>query len=642
MLPMTVRRPHEVAPHPVSGSRIALGLNTVVTGGRWKRNYERIFSLYSRKGSLFPHSYIFSDEELTPEQSGGPWIRRVPVEQWQERWVTMLGHLWAAVPASLRPQIDWFVMGDDDSYFFAENLLATLGKYDPSLPWYLGRESEDLTIAEQLTRMGMGGGGVALSRPLVQALVEHPSRPYSLASCLARYAPDFGGDKKLALCVADAGGMFTRELGFHQLDVRGDYAGLLAYEVSKAPLVSLHHMYVSPPMFRGAWSPGHELQSPKRWVERTAARGEGGQGADVLAAMDQLFASYSDHSVLVGPEAFLALHVAHVRSLRVTLAVNVGWSLRLFTGPPKPRSHFFKLIPANADVWDPAARMAPANAGSGAASALSGKTGTVIKTAAVTSSSSKGGKGGKGGKGKGKAKATDSSADDHAVVTTASAPGGVDYDTRPADDPCTYTTYEWQATALAPTGLELPPQPAAPPAGATDARPPSRRLPPALARLLTAAGVPSRSVLGAGRYDAVPRTLQGCGAPSRSGSNGADASAAADAGLVAVDEALPRRVLAVYLACHAGTASLPGVTVLAIAPELAGSIADAGDASGGLRASSDSPAALEAAATGPVAAEALAELGQDIDMVVFAKGCRAVTIDTGYPASWDDADAFSA
>lgn len=641
MLPMAVRRPHEAAAHPVSGSRIALGLNTVVTGGRWKRNYERIFSLYSREGSLFPNTFIFSDEELTPEQSGGPWIRRVPVEQWQERWVTMLGHLWAAVPAAVRPNIDWFVMGDDDSYFFAENLLATLGKYDPSLPWYLGRESEDLTIAEQLTRMGMGGGGVALSRPLVQALVEHASHPHSLASCLVRYAPDFGGDKKLALCVADAGGMFTREPGFHQLDVRGDYSGLLAYEVSKTPLLSLHHMYVSPPIFTGAWSPGHELQSPKRWAERTAARGAGGQGTDVLAAMDQLFASYSDHTALVGPEAFLALHVAHVRQLRVTLALNIGWSLRLFTGPPKPRSHFFKLIPADADVWEPAARMVPANADRG--SALSGKTGTVIKTAASTGSSgsSRSSKAGKGSMdGKSKAKAKDSSSADDVVVATASAPGGVDYDTRPSDDPCTYTTYEWQATALAPTGLELPPQPASPPAGASTARPPSRRLPPALSRLLAAAGVPPRSVLGAGRYDAVPRTLQGCGAPPRSGGSGADAGAAGAAAgadgdvVVAVDEALPKRVLVIYMACHAGTASLPGVTVLAIDSDLAESAADAADASRGLRAASPQ-AAAEATVTGPVASEALAELGQGIDMVVLAKGCRAVTVDTAYPASWD-------
>lgn len=616
MLPMAVRRPHEVAQHPVSGSRVALGLNTVVTGGRWKRNYDRIFSLYSRKAAVFPNTFIFSDEELTPEKSGGPWIRRVPVEQWQERWVTMLGHLWAAVPDDVRPQIDWFVMGDDDSYFFAENLLATLGKYDPALPWYIGHETEDLTIAEQLSRMGMGGGGVALSKPLVRALVEHPREPHSLASCLARYAPDFGGDKKLALCVADAGGVFTREEGFHQLDVRGDYAGLLAYEVSRVPLISLHHMYVSPPIFRGAWAPGPELLSVKRWTERTAARSAGGQGADVLAAMDQLFASYSDHSALVGPEAFLALHVSHVKQLHVTLAINLGWSVRLFTGPPKPRSHFFKLIPADADVWDPAARLVPKNA---ASSAGLGTSGTVIKTAVATDA----------GKSSGAGKA---------MTATASAPGGVDYDTRPVDDPCTYTTYEWQATALAPSGLELPPQPAAPQPGSSPARFPSRRLPPALSRLLTGAGVPSRAVLGAGRYDAVPRSLQGCTAAAASGATG-DGRAES----VSVDEALPRRMLVVYMACNAATQSLPGVSVIAIAPQLATSASQASHTSRGLRAGSAS------ATTGPVAAEALAELGLDVDMVILAKGCRAVTLNTAYPASWDevepdhdDADAANA
>ena len=92
---------------------------------------------------------------------------------------------------------------------------------------------------------------------------------------------DFGGDKKLALCVANIGGRFTREQGFHQFDVKGDYLPLLHYLVGGAsqdgagstansPVVSLHHMYSSSsPVFRGVY----------------LKEGAGGEGCDLYSLM---------------------------------------------------------------------------------------------------------------------------------------------------------------------------------------------------------------------------------------------------------------------------------------------------------------------------------------------------------------------
>jgi hypothetical protein len=37
------------------------------------------------------------------------------------------------------PEVDWFVMGDDDTIFFTDNLVRMLSKYDPSQMHYTGR-----------------------------------------------------------------------------------------------------------------------------------------------------------------------------------------------------------------------------------------------------------------------------------------------------------------------------------------------------------------------------------------------------------------------------------------------------------------------------------------------------------------------
>ena len=80
------------------------------------------------------------------------------------------------------PEVDWFVMGDDDTIFFTDNLVRMLSKYDPSHMHYIGSQSESHWQNTEFSYgMAYGGGGFAISSPLARAL----SRMQD--DCLHRY-----------------------------------------------------------------------------------------------------------------------------------------------------------------------------------------------------------------------------------------------------------------------------------------------------------------------------------------------------------------------------------------------------------------------------------------------------------------------
>uniref|UniRef100_A0A7N0RJ41 Uncharacterized protein n=1 Tax=Kalanchoe fedtschenkoi TaxID=63787 RepID=A0A7N0RJ41_KALFE len=137
--------------------------------------------------------------------------------------------------------VRWFVMGDDDTVFFTENLLEVLRKYDHNQMYYVGGNSESVEqdVIHSYT-MAYGGGGFAISYPLAKELVR------ILDGCIDRYDELYGSDQKVQGCMSEIGIPVTRELGFHQTDIRGSPYGLLAAHPI-APLVSLHHLdYVDP------------------------------------------------------------------------------------------------------------------------------------------------------------------------------------------------------------------------------------------------------------------------------------------------------------------------------------------------------------------------------------------------------------
>uniref|UniRef100_A0A0D6QRV0 Uncharacterized protein n=1 Tax=Araucaria cunninghamii TaxID=56994 RepID=A0A0D6QRV0_ARACU len=165
------------------------------------------------------------------------------------------------------PNVRWFVMGDDDTVFFTDNLIKVLNKYDHNQFYYIGSNSE--AVEQNLVHsyaMAYGGGGFAISYPLAKAL----SRIQD--DCLDRYSNLYGSDQRVHGCLAELGVPLTREPGFHQVDVHGNLMGLIAAH-PQAPLVSLHHLDAVSPLFPGMTRAGslrHLMEAMKADPDRVA------------------------------------------------------------------------------------------------------------------------------------------------------------------------------------------------------------------------------------------------------------------------------------------------------------------------------------------------------------------------------------
>ncbi|KAK4748242.1 hypothetical protein SAY87_014828 [Trapa incisa] len=139
----------------------------------------------------------------------------------------------------------WFVMGDDDTVFFTENLVTVLSKYDHNQMYYIGANSE--SVEQDIVHsysMAYGGGGFAISYPLAAELVK------VLDGCINRYAYMYGSDQKIHGCLTEIGVPLIKEPGFHQMDIRESAYGLLAKH-PLVPLVSFHHLDYVDPLFPG-------------------------------------------------------------------------------------------------------------------------------------------------------------------------------------------------------------------------------------------------------------------------------------------------------------------------------------------------------------------------------------------------------
>uniref|UniRef100_J3LFV9 Uncharacterized protein n=1 Tax=Oryza brachyantha TaxID=4533 RepID=J3LFV9_ORYBR len=146
------------------------------------------------------------------------------------------------------PGVRWYVMGDDDTVFLPDNLMAVLRKLDHRQPYYVGYPSEShLQNIYFSYGMAFGGGGFAISQPLAARLERMQD------ACIHRYPSLYGSDDRIQACMAELGVPLTRHPGFHQYDVYGDLLGLLAAH-PVAPLVSLHHLDVVRPLFPTARS----------------------------------------------------------------------------------------------------------------------------------------------------------------------------------------------------------------------------------------------------------------------------------------------------------------------------------------------------------------------------------------------------
>ncbi|GJS79945.1 glycoprotein-N-acetylgalactosamine 3-beta-galactosyltransferase, partial [Tanacetum coccineum] len=142
-----------------------------------------------------------------------------------------------------REGVRWYVMGDDDSVFFVDNMVDVLAQYDHTKYIYIGGHSECIYSNQIYSYdMGFGGAGLIMSYPLAKMVQKN------IEDCFARYPYLNSADKILMTCVNDFGVSLTSHQGLHQIDLHGDISGFLASH-PKAPLLSLHHPDQVDPLF---------------------------------------------------------------------------------------------------------------------------------------------------------------------------------------------------------------------------------------------------------------------------------------------------------------------------------------------------------------------------------------------------------
>ncbi|CAH2072899.1 unnamed protein product [Thlaspi arvense] len=153
--------------------------------------------------------------------------------------------------------VRWYVTGDDDTLFLVDNIVDVLSKYDHTEKHYIGMYSETIKSNFHFSfEMAFGGGGYAISYPLVEALV------VKLDECIERYHYIWAVDHLQSLCLADLGVDLVLDKGFHQIDLRGDVSGFLSSHPN-APLLSLHHFGTVAPLFPGMDRPDSVLHFMK-------------------------------------------------------------------------------------------------------------------------------------------------------------------------------------------------------------------------------------------------------------------------------------------------------------------------------------------------------------------------------------------
>jgi hypothetical protein len=112
------------------------------------------------------------------------------------------------------PYANWYMMIDDDSYVFLDNLDDFLSSYDHNLPYYFGA-ANIFTMCDGVENwlhgsiFAHGGSGILLSRGAIMKLLD------SWTFCIIRYHDCWAGDVRLGLCLRNEGVLLTNLKTFH-------------------------------------------------------------------------------------------------------------------------------------------------------------------------------------------------------------------------------------------------------------------------------------------------------------------------------------------------------------------------------------------------------------------------------------------
>ncbi|EEF43502.1 uncharacterized protein LOC8278497 [Ricinus communis] len=271
----------------------------------WKQRREFV-RLWWRPNNMRGHVWL--EEEVSKED----WDDSLPQIMISEdtsrfRYTNPTGH-----PSGLRisrivlesfrlglPDVRWFVLGDDDTIFNADNLVGVLSKYDSSEMVYVGAPSESHSANTYFSHsMAYGGGGIAISYPLAEALSN------ILDDCLERYHKLYGSDDRLHACISELGIPLTREQGFHQWDVRGNAHGLLSSHPI-APFVSIHHIEAVDPFYPG------------------------------LSSLDSL--KLFTRAMTADPLSFLQRSICYDHAHHLSFSISLGYVIQVFPNIVLPR-----------------------------------------------------------------------------------------------------------------------------------------------------------------------------------------------------------------------------------------------------------------------------------------------------------------
>ncbi|KAI8817974.1 uncharacterized protein EV422DRAFT_499426, partial [Fimicolochytrium jonesii] len=112
------------------------------------------------------------------------------------------------------PDAAWYIMLDDDTYVFFDNLADRLSIYDPDIPHYFGAKTQfvgcdNVWAWGQGPYFAHGGSGIVVSRGAMREMMS------GLDNCIEKYRTCWAGDVRTALCLRDQGVLLHSPSGFY-------------------------------------------------------------------------------------------------------------------------------------------------------------------------------------------------------------------------------------------------------------------------------------------------------------------------------------------------------------------------------------------------------------------------------------------